>query len=921
MNPRLLAWMPASLLFAAALISISPARAEEPLARRFAESPRANRILKIIHNWPDDPAKQDSLIAKLKDQGFGGVVSNVSFDQYLESEAKWRAFRRGVDAAREAGFTQWLYDEKGYPSGNAGGLVLRDHPEWEASGLLIADARTEGPAAAIASPPGDLILAAAYPERDGRLDGAAKVDLNGAVRDGKLDWTPPAAGAWRVLIVTKSRLFDGTHADSNLYSHVPYPNLLSPEPTRKFLELTHQAYADRMGPDLAKTFEATFTDEPSLMSFFLKPMPYRVLPWAPALPAEFRARRGYDLEPFVADLIVDAGPEAARHRHDFWLTVAELISENYFGRIQTWCRDHEIPSGGHLLLEEPLASHVANYGDLFRCLRRMDAPSIDCLTSLPAETPWFVARLASSAAELEGRTLVMSETSDHVQQHRPKGDDRPRRIVTEAEIRGTINRLMLGGVNCITSYYRFEGLDDEALRRLNQHVGRAAMMIRGGRQVADVAVVYPIESLWAGFEPSRHLTRDAAAANRIETTYREALDRLFRARRDPTIVDARALVESTIEGDALVHGELRWRVVVLPGVDTLPTAAWEKLDRFVAAGGVVVAIGARPANSEAKFPDPAVQAIAARRFGREGSADEPRTVANDAGGGVVRLPDGAAALLPAVLDAVLAPDVAASRRGSPLRATHRRIADHDIYLIANDSAEAVSEPVKLPLDAGAGVELWDPATGEVRPVEAGEGGSIPVALGPYGALIVRTAEVNPRARIRLASGALPNVALTRIPLPEPAVGRGEFVREATEAGDGSWTFRATLTKGAVDTHLFAAFRFDRPLDLADADSLVVEAAVPPRQRTPTQILLMVVEAGGGEFLATTSRSLGEPGTSRVFTPWSSFAKAGWSREGDDVLDPSRIAEIRVGWGGYFGAEGETVEFQLLGVESAAVGAK
>ncbi|WP_165250999.1 glycosyl hydrolase [Paludisphaera soli] len=912
-------WISASLFVATALISA--ARAEEPLAERFAEAPRSTRILKIIHNWPDEPANQDALIAKLKDQGFGGVVSNVSFDQYLESEAKWQAFRRGIDAARQAGFAQWLYDEKGYPSGNAGGLVLRDHPEWEASGLLIADARTEGPAVAIASPPGELILAAAFPEREGRLEGAAKVDLNGAIHDGKLNWTPPAPGAWRVLLVTKSRLFDGTHADSNLFSHLPYPNLLSPEPTRRFLELTHQAYADRLGPDLRKTFEATFSDEPSLMSFFLKPMPYRVLPWAPALPGEFRARRGYDLEPFVADLIVDAGPEAARHRHDFWLTVAELISENYFGRIQTWCRDQGVPSGGHLLLEEPLASHVANYGDLFRCLRRMDAPSIDCLTSLPAEAPWFVARLASSAAELEGRTLVMSETSDHLQQHRPKGDDRPRRIVTEAEIRGTINRLMLGGVNCITSYYRFEGLDDATLRRLNEHVGRAAMMIRGGRQVADVAVVYPIESLWAGFEPSRHLTRDAAAANRIETIYREALDRLFQARRDPTIVDARALAEASVEGDALVHGDLRWRVVVLPGVDTLPTAAWEKLDKFIAAGGVVVAIGARPANSEAKFPDPAVQAIAARRFGPEDPTDEPRAVADESGGGVVRLSDAAAALLPAVLDAVLAPDVAASRRGSPLRATHRRIADHDIYLIANDSAEAVSEAVRLPLDPGAAVELWDPATGGVRPIEAGEGGGIPIALGPYGALIVRTSEVKPRARVPLTADALPNLALTRIPLPEPVVGRGEFVRESLERGEGSWTFRGTLTRGAVDTHLFAVFRFPKLLNLAEADSLVVEAAVPPGQRTPTQLMLMVVEAGGGEFLATTSRPLGEPGASRVFTPWSTFAKAGWSREGDDALDPSRIAEIRIGWGGYFGTEGETVAFQLLGVESAAVGAK
>ena len=79
-----------------------------------------------------------SLIERLQGQGFGGVVCNVSFDQYLESDAKWQAFTRAVGEAKKAGMALWLYDERGYPSGNAGGLVLRDHPEWEARGLLVA---------------------------------------------------------------------------------------------------------------------------------------------------------------------------------------------------------------------------------------------------------------------------------------------------------------------------------------------------------------------------------------------------------------------------------------------------------------------------------------------------------------------------------------------------------------------------------------------------------------------------------------------------------------------------------------------------------------------------------------------------------------------------------------------------------------
>jgi len=236
-------------------------------------------------------------------------------------------------------------------------------------------------------------------------------------------------------------------------------------------------------------------------------------------------------------------------------------------------------------MEESLVAHVPFYGDFFRCARRLDAPSIDCLSSLPPEVPWFIARRLASAAELEGKTVVMSETSDHSQRYRPPGDARPVGNVTEAEIRGTCNRLMMGGVNCITSYYSFAGLFDEALRRLNAWVGRCCTMLTGGHQVADIALVYPIQSVWPRFVPSHEWTREAHEAAKVESIYRAAMDSLFGARRDFTVADARALSDARVVTGTMVHGALQWHVIVLPGVDTLPLAAWENLARFVREGG------------------------------------------------------------------------------------------------------------------------------------------------------------------------------------------------------------------------------------------------------------------------------------------------------------------------------------------------
>ncbi len=894
------------------LLSGSAHGAQTDFAALMAKPPADSRILKIIHSWPDAAGAQDELIRKLQRQGFGGVVCNVSFDRYLESEEHWHAFTRAVNAAKEAGLAMWLYDERGYPSGNAGGITLRDHPEWEARGLLITDAECDSALVSLDVPPGKLVLAAAFPVRHGAISLTNKVDLSSSVRDGKLHWQ--GQGAWRVFLVTESRLFEGTHADGNLFAKMPYPNLLMPEPTARFIDVTHQAYASHFGNDLSRYFMGLFTDEPSLMSLFLKPMPYRPLPWSPNLPVEFKKRRGYALDESVLPaLATDAGPGTAKFRHDFWLTVGELVSENYFGQLQTWGRAHRVPSGGHLLAEESIAAHTALYGDFFRCIRREDAPSIDCLTSVPPEVPWHIARLLASAAELERHPLVMSETSDHGQRYRPPGDTRPKRVVTEAEIRGTCNRLVVAGVNNITSYYSFTDLDDAALGRINEWVGRCCALLRGGHQVADIAVLYPSETLWTRFIPSHHWAREAAACERIEGSYRAAADALFASQRDFTFVDGRALAEAKVQSGALVHGDLRWRIVVLPAADTLPLAAWENLARFVRSGGVVIALGALPANSETEFPSARVQALAKETFGATGA--EPFSQTNAGHGAGIFLPHNSEGLLALVLDGLLDKDVKLDAKRAPVRITHRHIDNHEIYFLINDSGKAWAGDATFA--ATGPIEEWNPATGERFLHDAS--GRVHLNFVPYGAALFRLAETRLPRRHETGQGALPGITFRSLPAVAPVEGHGEFVRAQLE-GDANrsrpevpaWRAAATLTRSKVDTHLFTLFRFDQPLDLSAAECLALETWVPEGQKTAAQLLVIVHEEGGGDFVATTARSLGAPAYEKVFVPLTRFELAGWSRsnDADGILDLRRVRDIRIGWGGYFGTSGEKIEFTI-----------
>ena len=248
--------------------------ADSPLAERFVRPPADARILKIVHNLPDTPEEQDSLFRQLMAQGLGGMVVNVSFHEYMASEQKWEAFLRGVKEAKRLGMSLWLYDECGYPSGAAGGITLRDHPEYEARGLNVMDAPVTAGAVTLDVPPGILFRAVAVPVRDGVACLGEVVDISGSVQGNTLVWTAPE-GEWYVFAFTEGVLYEGTHAALSLAMKLRYINLLPPEPTARFIAVNHAEYAKRLGDDLGQYFVATFTDEPSLMSLFLAEQKHR----------------------------------------------------------------------------------------------------------------------------------------------------------------------------------------------------------------------------------------------------------------------------------------------------------------------------------------------------------------------------------------------------------------------------------------------------------------------------------------------------------------------------------------------------------------------------------------------------------------------------------------------------------------------
>jgi hypothetical protein len=183
---------------------------------------------------------------------------------------------------------------------------------------------------------------------------------------------------------------------------------------------------------------------------------------------------------------------------------------------------------------------------------------------------------------------------------------------------------------------------------------------------------------------------------------------------------------------------------------------------------------------------------------------------------------------------------------------------------------------------------------------------------------VRFAEARRPERRAIADGPLPGIALRALPAVEPGMGHGEFVRATLGRGapvtsgsnEPGWEASAMLTKGGADAHLFLNFHHEPPLDLSGADCLVFDSAVPEGQQTRTALLVILHEEGGGDFLASTGRSLASAGTQRSVVPLDRFTLAGWAKDADGVLDLKRVSDVRIGWGGYLGDRDESVVFRV-----------
>jgi hypothetical protein len=439
---------------------------------------------------------------------------------------------------------------------------------------------------------------------------------------------------------------------------------------------------------------AGFTDAPPY-AIFSDSLEVYGSDWTLHLPEEFRKRRGYDLIPHLPELVAGDTLQAEAIRHDWAVTLSDLVRENYL---------------------RPLSEYAAAHHTRFRS-QTYGTPaatlSDERVPQLPeGEGPQWKAfsftRWASSANHLFGNNVTSAETFTWL--HSPAFRATPLDMKAEAD------RMFVEGVNQIVghgwpysppyatepgySLYAAAVFDAHnpwwpVMPDITRYLQRVSWMLRQGEPANDVAVLLPEDDAQAEFVPGHASVTDAM---KVKIT--------------PAIMQAILNTGHNvdyIDGPALDH--LRnHALLIVPPTKRISVSALERLTAYVKDGGKIIFLGEVPSMAPGlndTGETPKVQAAMKQLLSSSVHTD-------------------AEAELSDAIARTIRPDLDVHTSTGALGFIHRHLKESDVYFIANTSPE----PQTFPLRANSpykNAEWWDAEKGTRTGAALGDS----VTLEPY----------------------------------------------------------------------------------------------------------------------------------------------------------------------------------------------
>jgi hypothetical protein len=303
--------------------------------------------------------------------------------------------------------------------------------------------------------------------------------------------------------------------------------------------------------------------------------------WTPTLPAEFKKRRGYDLIPRLPELVAGGSVAGDNVRHDYGITLTELVNENYLTQINNWAIAH-----GTKFRSQTYGEPAVNFSSqVLAGLPEGEGPQWRMFSTL---------RWATSANHVYGNNVTSGETFTWL--HSPVFRAVPLDMKVEADIDFIMgeNQLVFHGWPYSPpqafypgwSLYAAANFNDNnpwhpVMPAVNKYIARLSYLMRQGQPANQVAILLPTDDAWARFSPG-HSSVTALMGTLVPAALQSAI---LSAGYNVDYIDAEAINKV---------GMGTHQILVLPPTDRIPAETAKKIAAWASNGGKVISVGRLP---------------------------------------------------------------------------------------------------------------------------------------------------------------------------------------------------------------------------------------------------------------------------------------------------------------------------------------
>ena len=556
----------------------------------------------------------------------------------------------------------------------------------------------------------------------------------------RLNWKVPE-GNWRIMAFWLK-----TNGHANAVDH------FSKEAMQRYCAYLGGRYKKAVGDEFGKTVDSFFAD-----SFELSNLASGIY-WSTGLLKKFKELYGYDLAPFLPCIWWEVGEISPKIRYDVNEFLHTTGMNAFFDSFTFWCRENNVKS------------RIQTYGfttDNIEAAGKTDIPEMEITAGEKDAADWFDTRIGpkkyvASGAHIYGRDVVSTEAYTFIHWERYRATLEELKIASDMYLRNGATKFYNHGFTYspekdvaparsipFAAFIHPQNIWWKYYPKLAEYIARCSYLLRQGDFEPDIAVYSPLANQWTlDVLNPRKWTR--------EFDWGDLGDLLIANGYDFDLLNDDALQNiAKIENGNINIRNMEYKILILPNIKSIPLKSMQFIEKYVRAGGTVIALERTPEFSTGwnNFVenDKQVNQIATEIFNTSKGNDDTafKTYGKGQTYQIMQVLDRTiwwdkrSSIFDPFLNTIrkyIAPDFSIDfaqegmRKNEGLTFMHRKMGKTDIYFVTNIQDKTSTVPVTF-RTGNKKIRRWNPYNGKISDVlnfmPQDNGITLPLKLAPY----------------------------------------------------------------------------------------------------------------------------------------------------------------------------------------------